>query len=976
MATIQQQEQALEQEIRQQSDEYQRLSAEKKTEEARAANQAALAAKRELDSLRASENYKSSQELQQRVNQIEQQLKERERLPAGTTSDAYNRLLKSRDYAREALNQAQRGEWNPQTDWQDAQLLVRISDPEKSTYEVQRAASKTFKGEQARDFRRQLVEDKRTESQIREKAGLTRSEYGALNPEAKSALLKEFRAGRLSRTGQEKAVPEGNGIYRAVIDGKTVIGTKEYVNRKIAGSYLEKRKAQASVFTEAGFRTAEELAPYTSFFRKKAPVVVQEKQRSSVFQGPYVTEQLGEFGSNISVLPEDTRPPFLSGAPELTYREAALPEGRTAELARQEEMLSVKEFSRPKEYGQAAFFARTGLIFGGAYDLAKRFITNPIETTSELVVSPFIALTQPVETVKAVAARPYQTLGEVGLLFGVSSGITAARASIAGKSVPKGSLVTAETAERLPSTQIRVEPVESIRYTGEQTTRGGAQVSLVKREVKTGEPYYVTSEELANVPRNYLGRAEIESSTRTRISGGATEGLEPSPISVDQKYPYGGTLTAEELSRRIGEIEKNPVIIDLRASETDVTFLKRQTATADVRFQGIELSDSTEIAKRGYGQTGKKATSKSRGVQDSVYGPQLYGPQLDAWNELLAVEGGPRLVESYATGAQRVEGRPLIITEIKPDIVAAGKKGARTAGAGVRVSEIEVETPGSGGTVTKQKVKVIELEEPRVEAKSRAVAESQETILETKTRAKTESPLDKYLKQPQKAKAEPFVERVSRVKTKLYPTSATLSAQKSALSDTTGSRTGSDTVTTPDTRADTIAITKPVSDSLQLTQPAFDSATQQQLVSETSTTRTRSRPRPLGEDVTEFPKPRLTTPENDRGRRGGYDVFVRTRGQWQRLAGGVDLKSAVGIGKERVLGSAAASLKIEKRGGGAVTLSELTGFFKQDTFRASKREPGVIVQRRSKRISSPGEKAEIRPKNLFSRKKSKSVFAR
>lgn len=88
---------------------------------------------------------------------------------------------------------------------------------------------------------------------------------------------------------------------------------------------------------------------------------------------------------------------------------------------------------------------------------------------------------------------------------------------------------------------------------------------------------------------------------------------------------------------------------------------------------------------------------------------------------------------------------------------------------------------------------------------------------------------------------------------------------------------------------------------------------------------------------------------------GGYTIEVRRRGRFETIAKAPSIFAAFNIGLDRVRKTAAASFKIEDESGDAV---DYAGFLPGDIFQ-SNREPGVFIQKRNRRISSPGEKVEI-----------------
>ena len=100
-----------------------------------------------------------------------------------------------------------------------------------------------------------------------------------------------------------------------------------------------------------------------------------------------------------------------------------------------------------------------------------------------------------------------------------------------------------------------------------------------------------------------------------------------------------------------------------------------------------------------------------------------------------------------------------------------------------------------------------------------------------------------------------------------------------------------------------------------------------------------------------------TTPSsNSASRRRLFNVLVRRRGKFSQVnAAPLELERAVSRGRGLVEGSLAASFKLSPIDGGRVDFS-LPG----SIYRASKREAGVFVQKVGKRLSSIGERQEIK----------------
>jgi len=83
--------------------------------------------------------------------------------------------------------------------------------------------------------------------------------------------------------------------------------------------------------------------------------------------------------------------------------------------------------------------------------------------------------------------------------------------------------------------------------------------------------------------------------------------------------------------------------------------------------------------------------------------------------------------------------------------------------------------------------------------------------------------------------------------------------------------------------------------------------------------------------------------------------MVRRRGQFSSIGSFASAEKAFAVASQNVASTAAASFKVSDSSGNV--LSKL-GNIGKDYYR-SKKEKGVIIQKRSKRISSAGELREI-----------------
>ena len=104
---------------------------------------------------------------------------------------------------------------------------------------------------------------------------------------------------------------------------------------------------------------------------------------------------------------------------------------------------------------------------------------------------------------------------------------------------------------------------------------------------------------------------------------------------------------------------------------------------------------------------------------------------------------------------------------------------------------------------------------------------------------------------------------------------------------------------------------------------------------------------PKGETVRRKRLPRRPIPKRE-----VYIPEVRRRGKWVAIGKFRTAKRAEAVGKRRALRTAAASVRLRKDG-------KIVSLKPSGLFRAAKREKGILVQRKTRRIVSAGEKREI-----------------
>ena len=84
----------------------------------------------------------------------------------------------------------------------------------------------------------------------------------------------------------------------------------------------------------------------------------------------------------------------------------------------------------------------------------------------------------------------------------------------------------------------------------------------------------------------------------------------------------------------------------------------------------------------------------------------------------------------------------------------------------------------------------------------------------------------------------------------------------------------------------------------------------------------------------------------------GFTPEVKRKGKWVALGKFKTAKKAAAIGKKKALNTAAASVRLRQNG-------KIIPLKPSKLFRVAKGGKGVIVQKKTKRIRTPGEKKEI-----------------
>lgn len=228
-------------------------------------------------------------------------------------------------------------------------------------------------------------------------------------------------------------------------------------------------------------------------------------------------------------------------------------------------------------------------------------------------------------------------------------------------------------------------------------------------------------------------------------------------------------------------------------------------------------------------------------------------------------------------------------------------------------------------------------------------------------------------------KTTPFVSE--RVTIKPQTVSISRLREGAKIDSRQAAKTFSATLSDEAVKTDEATKTDAAQELAQVTKTGQAEKTQQALRTQLATRTATTTTRPPGGFSTSpppfIPTPPITPPFiSTKEKNKVYTLEVRRQGKFRALRSGLSLGEAIGEGRRVTLGTAAASFRI-KGAGGVVSSSSILQNLRPSIFTRSKREEGVVVQRREKRLSSFGEKAEIRPKRgVFGRSKFKSVFTR
>lgn len=597
-------------------------------------------------------------------------------------------------------------------------------------------------------------------------------------------------------------------------------------------------------------------------------------------------------------------------------------------------------------------------------------------------------------TIVRAAIDPIGVAGEMTPFFLLEAGRSSWSASRATKlsGKLKGQVVTAETADQIsgvPSVQLRAEPLQNVRRTVQVTESSGSSRTLGVQQPTFGEAVFLTAAEIERQPTAFLTNTRVSVLQQVKPASGSVEGVSAAGKTMRAAESRLGTSTAGE----VGKLASDRIIA-VEARETGLSpYLERRTLIeSETTFQGYDSPAAWELvvnpeqagrAARGGTRPGEPPLQFARTGIEKKGGSVGYEPKLDFFEEFAVAtpEGKALIRESPYTGAREVtlEARPYVITEVKGSVRPPAPVVEQPKPVANNVLEVEIDQPD--GTVKVQQLK-IEPEPLKQEQATTTLQKQkteslfkQETVSEAKTAAQVKP--DNRFKIINKAQSgKTFSEAIVRFdglsKSRLYSGMRLFS---SALSGTvTGAASRTAAAVTPAQAQDAATA--------QIQIPAQDVSTAQaqaqaqalSLSSAQAQAQAQASRYEYGRVTQETTNKIIVPPPvTARGKKrflpDSFGVLVRRRGTFSSVGKGLGYEEAVKKGAGIVAATAAASFKVEPEGeskGGSPF-----EFLPKGRFRASKREPGVIIEKRQFRISTPGEVGEISRKGQAASRRGK-----
>lgn len=385
-------------------------------------------------------------------------------------------------------------------------------------------------------------------------------------------------------------------------------------------------------------------------------------------------------------------------------------------------------------------------------------------------------------------------------------------------------------------------------------------------------------------------------------------------------------------------------------------------------------------------------------------------PKLEHWFAKLTGQPTPSQVSyTYKIGGPDVIWKPVItesgealgsykinVKTQKIEFVTAGRGTPKKINPFVsqpapQKSQPVVEVGGGTGHVSLQKVRVVE------GVKVKQNFQKQETIfapLKSKSQSKSKTESKSDTKSESVSKQKKYTVYDSITENRFQPIQDVMMGSKSKLAilSIPSSKKASSSKTSQVSASVSKLNIVQEEDIAQMTETipavdvssALDTTTDLDFVPRQKTTLKPKSPQTTPPDLFGSPKPSpkiaiLDMGKGEKGGEGSFNVLVRMKGVFKLIGSRKTAVEALSLGKERITHTAAASFKVIPAKGDANIGGIASRILSPSQFRMSKIEPGVFVEKKEKRIKTPGELREITFKGIFAQrmrsKKKKGLFS-
>lgn len=535
----------------------------------------------------------------------------------------------------------------------------------------------------------------------------------------------------------------------------------------------------------------------------------------------------------------------------------------------------------------------------------------------------------------------------------------------------------------LPSENLLVQPIEGVVVKSLGIIRGGAEPRLTITKPLRGEPVWITSEEFAAAPKDFLIEGTFTKQTSLRptsqrptseiielpkktIGAAPRTEISPSlPFFASETRTATGILTKNELSL----LTKTP-LVEFRITPAKASPLLTGTSRTEgfLRFSPIELATTRELAPRGY-----KTTTTKQAPRPTIETPQgIYGQQLDYEQAWFSAETPTQIFtikKTFADGELRtsVLNKPLQILK-------------RTTKQPTKNTRSGITTINTGtGTILLQK------QEASPAPVTITILEEPTTIPATKTSTLLKPPSTKKKSLTEAAATEGWFKSLSSTKTRVGSLLASILATGTKTKSASTQQTWPGTATIPasEQKAGQQSRQAQQLDQAQgistLTTPATQTDTKQE-------TRTDTLQDPLNELLqrrrprTDNNRPVITDQLRKKSSRRATIDFVeewlaqiKKKGRYITIGKGTKAE-AKNTTLRALLGTLAATGRLMKSGRltkktGSESIISLDEYFRTYQIRQGKRIPlrNTFIQKRSARLTTQQERAAITSarKNAF-----------